>query len=183
MVTVDGDDLNRGINLVYYKFFKPTNVICTLNDPKGRRTIKDFISKLPESVYPVGRLDRPTKGLILLTNDGAFTHQVLHPSHELQKYMRCKLMPKLARPPETTHNRFFLEDGPVQFPKVVAHTRTELTVTIAEGRNRIIRRAFAFFGYEVKNSCAPNWPIVLEGVKEGKIEPLTKKEFVPSRMH
>lgn len=179
IVTVDGDTLSSGLNLVYYKFFKPSNVICTLNDPQGRRTIKDFTATLPESVFPVGRLDRPTKGLILLTNDGALAHKILHPSHELTKIYNVQL----DTPIKNDHLKrlttgFFLDDGPVLFQKVVVHSKTELTVIITEGRNRIIRRAFAFFGYDVKKLIRTQiGPLTLEGVKEGKIEPLTKKEL------
>ncbi|MDA1352876.1 MAG: pseudouridine synthase [bacterium] len=179
IVTVDGKALSSGLNLVYYKFFKPGNVICTLHDPKGRRTIKDYTDRLTESVFPVGRLDRPTKGLILLTNDGALAHRILHPSHELTKVYEVQIdLPISKDHLARLTSGFFLDDGPVIFQKVVSHTRTELTVTITEGRNRIIRRAFAFFGYDVKKLVRTHiGPITLEGVKEGRIEPLTKKEL------
>ncbi len=165
--------------LVYYKFNKPKNVISTYEDPKGRVDLKRFVSDLPESIFPVGRLDRHTKGLLLFTNDGDLAHHILHPSFKLTKTYDVVL----DKPLTNTHLKrlksgFFLDDGPVRFDSIVKYSDIELKVTISEGRNRIIRRSFDFFGYTViKLFRLSIGPISLGAVKEGELKPLSSKEL------
>ena len=85
-IKLDGKLLTRRPGpKVYYAFNKPRNVISTLEDPQGRPTVGDFLSKIKARVYPIGRLDFDSEGLLLLTNDGDFTHTVLHPTKKTPK--------------------------------------------------------------------------------------------------
>ena len=179
VVVVDGKRIYFKHRFMYYKFNKPRHVISTLDDPKGRKTVKDYMKKLPDSLFPIGRLDRQTKGLLLFTNDGQFSHALMHPSFKLPK----TYIVTLDKPIEHTHLKrlsrsFFLDDGPVKFISIEKLSSLELKVDISEGRNRIIRRCFEFFGYTVTKLVRLSiGPIQLGPLKEGCFKPLSKKEF------
>lgn len=179
VVKVDEDRIEFKTRLVYYKFNKPKNVISTYEDPKGRVDLERFVKDLPDSVFPVGRLDRHTKGLLLFTNDGPLAHQILHPSYELPKTYDVVL----DKPVTNAHlkrmtSSFFLDDGPVRFDQIEKYSDIELKVTISEGRNRVIRRSFDFFGYTViKLMRLSIGPIGLGNLKEGQVRPLTGREI------
>ena len=137
------------VKTVVYKFHKPKDVISTMQDPKGRRSVVDFLNTLEESVFPVGRLDRATSGLLLFTNDGALVEKLLHPRYSCVKKYRLTLSKSL------TKNDFLrlqegimLEDGPV-FLKQLTYEGKFIDLSISEGRNRVIRRLFSTLGYEV----------------------------------
>jgi len=179
IVKVDDKRVDYTTRLVYYKFNKPRNVISTFDDPKGRVDLERFIQGLPDSVFPVGRLDRQSKGLLLFTNDGPLTHQILHPSYKLPKVYDVVL----DKPITTAHLKrltrsFFLDDGPVQLDNIEKFGDVELRVTISEGRNRIIRRSFEFFGYTViKLERLSIGPVSLGNLKEGKVRELSIREI------
>jgi 23S rRNA pseudouridine2605 synthase len=163
----------------YFKFYKPKGVISTMSDPKDRVCLAQYLGKMPESLFPIGRLDRETKGLLFFTNDGEFANKVSHPSFELQKEYQVVLDKVI------THNDLrrltkgiILEDGPIKFTDVTKKGKKELVVWIAEGRNRIVRRTFSFLGYSVeKLKRTAIGPIKLEGLAEGEFSPLTKHEL------
>lgn len=140
---------------VYLLMNKPKGVITTLNDEKGRKTVLDLIrGKIPERVYPVGRLDRETVGLLLLTNDGDLAKRLSHPSHKapkiyyvtLEKNLKPSDLDKIMRGVE-------LEDGLAEVDKafyLYKEKRDEVAVEIHIGRNRIVRRIFESLGYPIK---------------------------------
>ncbi|HMN67793.1 MAG TPA: pseudouridine synthase, partial [Bdellovibrionales bacterium] len=84
-VTVNGKPVKPSTQKIYVVFNKPVNVLTTMSDPEGRPTVADFMEKLPVRVFPVGRLDWDTEGLLLLTNDGEFSQRVMHPREEITK--------------------------------------------------------------------------------------------------
>ena len=177
---VKGEKLqSQAVSCVYYKFHKPSDVLTTLSDPRGRRTVADFINRLPTPVFPVGRLDRHSTGLLFLTNDGDWANQLMHPKFHISKTYAVSV----DQPITKTHLArlsagFILEDGPFRFLKVDCTDKTHLTVTIDEGRNRIIRRAFETLGYTVKKLKRLSIGSVQLGtLEEGKIRPLSPSEL------
>ena len=89
-ITVDGNPIKAEAK-VYLLFYKPRGVVTTMSDPQNRRTVADYIQELPERVFPVGRLDYNTEGLLLLTNDGELAQKLMHPSHEVNKTYLVKV--------------------------------------------------------------------------------------------
>lgn len=134
---------------------KPTSYVTTVMDPQGRRTVMDLVRDIPVRLYPVGRLDYDTTGLLLLTNDGELTSRLLHPSHELDKVYRVTVV---GMPEHTDIARLEqgvqLEDGltsPARVRWLRKHPlESVLEITIHEGRNRQIRRMMEAVGYPVK---------------------------------
>ncbi len=139
---------------VYILLNKPKGFITTTDDDRDRRTVMDLIKAAgAQRVYPVGRLDRQTSGLLLLTNDGALAEQLMHPRYEVEKLYAVSLDKPLS---ERDHAKIeaglTLDDGPVQvdavrFPK--EDNRKEVGLAIHSGRNRIVRRIFEHLGYRV----------------------------------
>ena len=177
-VVIDGTTLSTPPTFYYYKYYKPKNMICTLEDPKDRRCLKEVIKKLKKHIFPVGRLDRQSTGLLLLTNDGHFTQSIIHPSHDIKKQYsvtlnQCLDAVTIAR----LETGFFLDDGPVEFQGLIQEAPNQLKLTLTEGRNRIIRRSFEFLGYEVTHLKRLSiGPIKLGKLKMGEIRPLTPEE-------
>ena len=141
-------------NLIYVLLNKPKGFITTMEDPQGRRTIMDLVSNAcEERIYPVGRLDRDTTGLILLTNDGDLAKKLSHPSGKTQKIYHVELDKPITNSDYETiiHKEFELEDGPVDLDgiNIISEDRKKLGVELHSGRNRIVRRMFAHFKYEV----------------------------------
>jgi 23S rRNA pseudouridine2605 synthase len=142
-------------NLVYILLNKPKDYITTTEDPQGRRTVLQLIQKATdERVYPIGRLDRNTSGVLLLTNDGDLTQKLSHPSYEIKKIYEVKLDKNLTK---TDFDKILtgltLEDGPI-FVDSLAFADTKdksiIGIEIHSGRNRIVRRIFEYLGYDVK---------------------------------
>ncbi len=184
-IVVNGIKLEPVVpELVYYKFNKPLDVITTLQDPNKRRTVADFIQHLPQHVYPVGRLDRDTTGLLLLTNDGTFANAVAHPKFHVTKRYKVHLNHKITK----NHiarllSGVFLDDGPFAFSDIDWVEPKILQVTLSEGRNRIVRRAFEQLGYTVvKLIRLAIGPIQLGDLAEGRLKPLTKSELKSIRL-
>lgn len=151
-VTYQGKVLNPE-KLVYVLLNKPKDFITTTNDPQERRTVMQLVAKAAqERIYPVGRLDRNTTGLLLLTNDGDLAKKLTHPSHGVKKLYQVDLDRPIA------DDDFFkiqqglvLEDGVATVDEigVVDGRRTSLGVQVHIGRNRIVRRIFEHLNYEV----------------------------------
>ena len=142
-------------NLVYILLNKPKDYITTTDDPQGRKTVLQLIQKATdERVYPIGRLDRNTSGVLLLTNDGDLTQKLSHPSYEIKKIYEVKLDKNLTK---TDFDKILtgltLEDGPV-FVDSLAYAdskdKSVIGIEIHSGRNRIVRRIFEYLGYDVK---------------------------------
>ncbi len=146
--------LLKGEKNVYIVMNKPRNTITTLKDTEDRRTIVQLLhGKVEERIYPVGRLDRNTTGVILLTNDGELTTKLTHPSNEISKVYFVTLDKPLSKTDLVEiGNGVELDDGFIQVDKI-SYTnnddKREIGVEIHSGRNRIIRRVFEKVGYEV----------------------------------
>lgn len=154
---------------VYVLLNKPKDFITTMDDPEGRKTVMDLVKNAaPERVFPVGRLDRNTTGLLLFTNDGELAEKLTHPAYEIKKIYQVDLdKPILKEHVEQIEAGVELEDGHVDVDEVVVldKNRMILGIEIHLGRNRIVRRLFEHFGYDVKR---------LDRVMYG---PLTKKDL------
>jgi len=142
-------------NFVYILLNKPKDFITTSEDPQGRKTVLDLVrTATDERVYPVGRLDRNTSGVLLLTNDGELAQKLSHPSHEVKKVYEVKLDRALTKADiDTIASGITLEDGFVA-PDVIAYAdakdKSVIGVEIHSGRNRIVRRIFEHLKYDVK---------------------------------
>jgi len=138
---------------VYILMNKPKDVITTANDEKGRKTVLDLIGrKVEERIFPVGRLDRMTTGLLLLTNDGELAEKLAHPSHKVQKVYHVTLnRPFQKNDFEKVRKGLKLEDGIAQVDSLhyVEEGKDELEIGLHIGKNRIVRRIFEYLGYEV----------------------------------
>ena len=135
----------------YILLNKPTGYVTTVSDPHGRPTVIDLID-VRERVYPIGRLDVDTEGLLLLTNDGEFAQKMAHPSFEIEKTYRAELSRPLTEECEALLARGVkLDDGPTgpALINVISVRRRRVDITIHEGRNRIVRRMFASVGSPV----------------------------------
>ena len=142
-------------NLVYILLNKPKDYITTTEDPQGRRTVLQLIQKATdERVYPIGRLDRNTSGVLLLTNDGDLTQKLSHPSYEIKKIYEVKLDKNLSKTDfDKIVTGLTLEDGLIMVDSLAyADTKDKsiIGIEIHSGRNRIVRRIFEFLGYDVK---------------------------------
>ncbi|TAE05062.1 MAG: rRNA pseudouridine synthase [Bacteroidetes bacterium] len=152
VVKYDGRLINREKS-VYILLNKPKDYITTVDDPENRKTVMDLIQNAcEERVYPVGRLDRDTTGLLLLTNDGDLAQRLAHPSFEVKKIYHVELDKRIT---DEDYNKLFegvlLEDGwaKVDSAEILTAEGNTLGVEIHLGRNRIIRRMFEALGYEV----------------------------------
>lgn len=138
---------------VYLLLNKPKDFITTMEDPENRKTVMELVKNAgKERIFPVGRLDRNTTGLLLFTNDGALAKKLTHPSHRVKKIYEVHLdKPIQDGHLEQIKKGFDLEDGPVKADdvQVVSPDKTILGIEIHEGRNRIVRRIFENFGYDV----------------------------------
>lgn len=170
---------------VYVMLNKPKGVVCTMEDPQGRRKVSDLVADIPERIYPVGRLDYNTEGLLLMTNDGAMTHGLLHPSRKINKTYLAKVS---GMPPEEKidHLRMGIKlaDGMTQPARVQILERdqekniTALEITIHEGKNRQIRRMFEAIGYPVKTLKRIKFAfLTLTGLRRGQYRFLTDEEI------
>ena len=155
-VKVNGKKIFLAKNLVYILLNKPKDYITTTDDPQGRKTVLDIIARATtERVYPVGRLDRNTSGVLILTNDGELAQKLTHPSNEVKKVYHVTLNKPLDKKDfEQILKGVTLEDGPAQVD-VLAYAdmkdKTQVGVEIHSGRNRIVRRIFEKMGYDVRN--------------------------------
>ena len=153
VVSYQGKTIEPEAHYVYL-LMKPKDTITSLSDEKGRRTVMDIIGgKVKERIYPVGRLDYKTTGLLLLTNDGDLAKKLSHPSHKVPKIYQAQLDKSLTDEHlEQIRKGFELEDGPVRVNWIRAEEADPslIQLEIHVGKNRIVRRIFEHFGYEVK---------------------------------
>ncbi len=142
-------------NLVYILLNKPKDYITTTDDPQGRKTVLQLIKNATtERVYPIGRLDRNTSGVLLLTNDGDLTQKLSHPSYEIKKIYEVKLDKPLTKADfEKIITGLTLEDGNIQVDSLAyadSKDKSIIGIELHSGRNRIVRRIFEHLGYDVK---------------------------------
>jgi 23S rRNA pseudouridine2605 synthase len=181
-IRVNGKKIFLAKNLIYILINKPKDYITTTDDPQKRKTVLDLIQRATkERVYPVGRLDRNTSGVLLLTNDGELAQKLTHPSHEVKKIYHVTLDKPLDKKDfDQILKGVTLEDGPASVD-VLAYAdtkdKTQLGVEIHSGRNRIVRRIFEHLGYDVKNLDRVMFAgLTKKNVDRGKWRFLTEKE-------
>lgn len=185
-ILVDGRPLRKnGPRPVYIMLNKPRGYVTTLSDEAGRKTVADLLSDVPERVYPVGRLDMHSEGLLILTNDGDLAHHLTHPSHEVYKEYLVKLSPDEdgLPSPEKPLSGVIELDGEKLLPakcRLLAKTESGyiMTIAIRQGKNRQIRRMCAKCGYTVNSlKRVSEGDVKLGELPSGRWRYLTEKEI------
>lgn len=179
-VTVDGLAINPE-EFVYILLNKPKNTITTTSDEKDRKTVLDVIEKATGArVYPVGRLDRNTTGLLLLTNDGEMAHRLMHPSYKVRKVYQVETNMILSDEQLTMLRQGVqLEDGPARAYRVDRHPEfvNVIKISIIEGRNHQVKRMIQAVGAEVITLKRIIYAgLTIGSLRQGKWRNLTKKE-------
>lgn len=182
-VTVGGKPIRSAQEFVYYMFHKPKNVVTTMDDPEGRPKVGDFI-QTHERLFPVGRLDWDTEGLLLMTNDGQFAQNVAHPKKEIPKTYLAKINDKIdpAKLKKLTDGVSII-GGKVaaKSAEKVRYGKSDkyewIKITITEGKNRQIRRMFEKIGYDVmKLKRISIGELKLGSLEKGEYRQLTREE-------
>lgn len=181
-VTVDGIPLEPEVEKRYFLLNKPPGYITTLRDTRGRRTVMDLVQE-EERLFPVGRLDKDTRGLLLVTNDGYLAHKLMHPSHGIEKTYVVEAEGALSpHGLAALRKGVSLEEGTTAPARVRVLARKGesciLELTIHEGRKRQVRRMCAAVGLEVKDLLRTRMgPLDLKGLEEGSYRPLAADEI------
>ena len=170
-------------NFIYLLLNKPKDYITTMDDPHERKTVMQLISgACEERVYPVGRLDRNTTGLLLFTNDGELSQKLTHPSYKIKKIYQVGLdKPLTSNDFKDIAQGFQLEDGHVKVDDIVIldESKKNIGIQIHIGRNRIVRRIFEHFGYEVvKLDRTMYGNLTKKELPKGKWRMLNEKEVI-----
>jgi 23S rRNA pseudouridine2605 synthase len=183
IVKVSGKKITPSRNNVYILLNKPKDFITTSEDPQGRRTVLDLIKHATtERVYPIGRLDRNTSGVLLLTNDGDLAQKLSHPKHEVKKVYEVRLDRNLTKGDfDKLATGITLEDGFVA-PDAIAYADSKdksiIGIEIHSGRNRIVRRMFEHLKYDVKALDRVMYAgLTKKNVQRGKWRFLNEKEL------
>ncbi len=182
VVHVDGVRVILDESLTYYALHKPPGVVTAMSDDRGRRTIAEFVTDIPERVYHVGRLDADTEGLLLLTNDGDLAHRLTHPSFEVFKTYLAEVNGEVSpRTVKTALHGLELDDGAVHVHDFrVLDTLTDrclVELVIHEGRKHIVRRFMDTLGHPVLRLVRTRvGPVPLEGLAMGARRKLTSTE-------
>ncbi|WP_078428551.1 pseudouridine synthase [Alkalihalobacterium alkalinitrilicum] len=177
-IEVNGVPIDRE-QPVYFLLYKPSGVISSVSDDKGRKVVTDFI-EVQERIFPVGRLDYDTSGLILLTNDGEFANLLMHPKHTIDKVYVAKIKGIPTREQlKQLKDGIRLEDGktaPAKVKLISANKKNQTSIvqlTIHEGRNRQVRRMFEALGYNVIKLKREQYGFLdLTGLTPGEFRPL-----------
>lgn len=182
-IEVDGVPIEKEAH-VYYMLYKPRGIISSAKDDKGRKTVLDFFPEVEERIYPVGRLDYDSSGLILLTNDGDLANTLMHPSHGVEKVYVAKLkgipskqeLAKLRK--GVTADRELLKAARYNILSADRKKDTMiLELTLVEGKNRHVRRMMEALGYPVQKLKRERYGfLTLDGLSPGEKRPLTPKE-------
>jgi len=168
---------------IYLLLNKPYNMISTVSDEKDRRTVLDIAREYTQDrVYPVGRLDRNTTGLLLLTNDGDLTQRLAHPKYEVTKVYHVTLDKEVPEEHLTAiRETLTLEDGPAPVDKVghiEGRQKNAVSIELHIGRNRIVRRIFEHLGYQVKRLDRTRYGVLnKKGLRVGRCRKLTEAEL------
>jgi 23S rRNA pseudouridine2605 synthase len=186
VVEVDGERVNVHPDRVYIALNKPRGVITTADDPEGRPTVLDLVN-LPQRLFPVGRLDQDTEGLLLMTNDGELAHQLLHPSYEVER-VYVALVPGPVRRKVLAELRDGVEvEDYVARPRRVRvleeqSSKVLLEVVMTQGRKREVRRMLGAVGLNVERLARVSYGGVdLGELRQGKWRFLTQQEI--GRLH
>lgn len=184
-VTIDGKAIQaKEVVYGYYIMNKPKGVLCTVSDDRGRKTVMDLLPPMDIRVFPVGRLDYATEGLLVLTNDGELAHLLTHPRNEIPKTYLAKIEGTLTEK-DLNPIRSGVELDGVLTKKCKAHivetnkAYTKVEITITEGKNRQVRRMFEAIGRHVELLRRIQiGRLNLKGLDRGKIRELTEEEVL-----
>lgn len=181
MIRVDGTPLPQKAETVCVMLYKPRGYVTTLSDERGRKTAADLVD-CGCRVYPVGRLDAASEGLLLFTNDGALANRLMHPKHSVEKVYEVTVSGDLENAQAMLARPIELDGRPIEPPRVVLLRQNEkkatYEITIHEGRNRQIRRMCEAAGLSVLRLCrVREGNLSLDGLSVGKWRYLTKKEL------
>lgn len=164
-ITLAGKPIPAARGYIYLMLNKPRGYVTTLSDEKGRPTAASLVADCGQRVYPIGRLDMDSEGLLLFTNDGSFANRAMHPSHEIQKTYQVWVSGFSQEGFQRLQEPVVLDGYRIKPPKLkllsVRNDRAELEITIHEGRNRQIRRMCQMAGMQVTR---------LKRIREGQLE-------------
>lgn len=185
IITIDGERIYmpRKKNLVYIMMNKPRGYVTTVSDELDRRCVMDLLDGVEECVYPIGRLDRNSEGLLLFTNDGDFANSIMHPSRHVSKTYRVTVRPDISDDQLVQLSEGVDIDGRKTLPASVIvkekeQGRVVLLITIKEGRNRQIRKMCEAVGLEVARLRR----ISIGPVKLGMLKPGTWRELTAEEL-
>lgn len=183
-IQVDGKTIVRTEELYYFLLNKPKGYVSTVSDERGRKTVIDLLPETNARIYPIGRLDIHTEGLLLLTNDGVLTNGLLHPGRMIAKTYRAKVSGELDALKLKALRHGVEIDGRVTAPAevrvlgVTDRGLTEVEIVLHEGRNRQVRKMFAVVGCDVKALKRVRFAeLTLHGVRRGQYRALTRAEI------
>lgn len=171
LISVDGEYI-RKVKPVYYLFHKPAGYITTVKDERNRKTIFDII-KIRQRVFPIGRLDRDTTGVLLLTNDGDFANLLTHPRNRVPREYIATLDKEVLSFRLENLKKVELEDGDVRIEKIfiLKSNPFKVKIVLQEGRNRVVKRIFTKLGYEVNKLHRSNYAgFTIEGLPLGAVK-------------
>lgn len=185
IITINGEKLlvERKRKFLYIMLNKPRGYVTTMSDEQGRRIVTDLLDGIEERVYPIGRLDRNTEGLLLFTNDGAFANDITHPSRNVSKTYRVTIHPDITEEQLVELTQGVLIDGEKTLPASVIvlakeEGRVVLQVVIREGKNRQVRKMCEAVGLEVARlKRTAIGPLKLGMLKPGTYRHLTPEEL------
>jgi 23S rRNA pseudouridine2605 synthase len=183
-IKVDGKLLVTPERKVYFIFYKPRGVVTSLSDPEGRPTVNDFLRGIKERVFPVGRLDYDSEGMLILTNDGDFAHAIMHPSKKIPKTYLVKVKGMLQEEEMDKLRKGIRLDRTMSAPAVVKRLRkTEqnswIEMTIYEGKKRQIRRMLERVGHPVLRLMR----VRIDGLEMGDLKPGMLRRITPEEMN
>lgn len=182
VILLDGKPIPSKPVHIYLVLNKPKGYVTTLSDEKGRKNAAMLVVDCGQRVYPVGRLDMDSEGLLLWTNDGAFAQSVMHPKHEVEKTYLVTVDGYSDRNCQLLKRPIVLDGYKIRPPKIgkvhiISEDRAEIHITIHEGRNRQVRRMCAAAGMRVKRLVRiAEGPVLLGDLPSGKWRYLTEKE-------
>ena len=168
----------------YFVFYKPRGVVCTTKDDKGRKTVLDYFDDIPKRIYPIGRLDYDTTGVLLLTNDGDFANLLMHPSNKIDKFYVAKVKGIVTGDEIKKLKQGILLDGSKVYPSRVKLKKIDkksltsiVEITIHEGKNHEVKRIFESIDHEVLKLKRESFAFIgLGNLKSGERRMLTTKE-------
>ncbi len=183
IIVVDGVTINKEIRKEYYLLNKPRGYICSVSDDKGRKVVTDLI-ETTERIYPVGRLDYDTTGLLILTNDGDFANILMHPSNEVEKTYLAVIEGILTTEEIYALKEGIVIDGVKVIPKRIKikskdinKNREKVIITIVEGRNHIVKKIFESIGHPVNKLHREKYAFLdVKGLQSGDYRYLTNEE-------
>jgi len=178
-----GSRMLRPEKKVYFLLNKPKGVVCTLRDPRGRTTVRQLLADVPQRVFPVGRLDADSQGLVLMTNDGELNQRLTHPRYGVEKVYVAEVRGRVeGETVEKLLQGVWLAEGKARARNIHIvrrnAQRSVVQITLTEGKNRQVRRMLAKVGHPVRRLTRIRLgPLRLEGVRVGRYRPLSINEL------